>query len=359
MTSWRNKAGDAATTPCQSRSDDDLRSDALRYRLRRESEHAVEQHVDDDNKCAAVCARGASLHWDGHSGAVLATLPLDLSLFFRLPGGGDVARPNAIFEVSGGYNTGLGSFTGSIRGTLDGTAESGIFTGELSANLANGCIATRNYVGPITRQSVSWTAGAITNDCAGASPLTFGVTAQATTSPPTTSSTSTTTTTVPGVGVTGRWSGVLTDAEGEAGQYEFNLVQSGNTVSGSHIPLDLGVGITFSSAITGTIAGTTLTFSDRWTVGFTQPEVATCTTTLSFSVQLAANTMAGTYSTIDIVCTSASLNLSFPFLGRGTFSAARQSLGNAHSLSVGPIAETALRRGLRRILESRKRSPGI
>src|SRR5262245_42727008 len=56
--------------------------------------------------------------------APLPPLPLDLSLFFRLPGAAVVdpaaLKPAAIFEVTGGYNTGPNGFTGSIEGTLDG-----------------------------------------------------------------------------------------------------------------------------------------------------------------------------------------------------------------------------------------------
>jgi hypothetical protein len=80
-------------------------------------------------------------------------VPLDLSLFFGLPGGATLRgtiKPQAIFAVTGGYNTGPGGFTGTVRGTLDGSIDNGIFTGVVTANLAIGCLASRNYSGPLT-----------------------------------------------------------------------------------------------------------------------------------------------------------------------------------------------------------------
>src|SRR4051794_37230854 len=54
----------------------------------------------------------------------------------------DVIGPRAFYEVTGGYNTGPGGFTGSITGRLDGTPQTGgTFTGVITANLANGCVA--------------------------------------------------------------------------------------------------------------------------------------------------------------------------------------------------------------------------
>src|SRR3954466_3449485 len=92
--------------------------------------------------------------------APLPPVPLDLSLFFQVPGGSlrPGVRPQAVnFLVSGGYNTGPGGFSGTIQGTLDGTPDNGTFTGVLTATLANGCIASRNYQGPITQAALDWT----------------------------------------------------------------------------------------------------------------------------------------------------------------------------------------------------------
>jgi hypothetical protein len=131
--------------------------------------------------------------------APLPSLPLDLSLFFNLPGGAlrpGAIQPRAIYQVNGGYNTGSGGFTGSVTGTLDGTLQSGNFTGVMTANLANGCVARRNYSGPLTTQALNWTPGAQLETCSGASPLTTQVNPPAAppSSPPTTSIAATTTT---------------------------------------------------------------------------------------------------------------------------------------------------------------------
>src|SRR6185295_9393067 len=125
----------------------------------------------------------------------LPPLPLDLSLFFTIPGGSlrpaSAARPIqglAInFLVTGGYSTGPGGFSGTIAGTLDGTPANGTFTGTLTANLATGCVAKRNYQGPLTASALNWAPGDQIETCGGASPLTFTVTPPATPTPPTTS----------------------------------------------------------------------------------------------------------------------------------------------------------------------------
>jgi hypothetical protein len=141
-------------------------------------------------------------------------IPADLSLFFSLLSGGSSARslfsirtigPAAAtsYVVTGGYNTGPNGFTGTISGTLDGTPNSGAFTGVLTANMPN-CIAQRPYSGQLTQSTLAWTPGnPPIETCMGTSPLTFPVTTPAATTPatttipgpPTTSTTSTSTTT--------------------------------------------------------------------------------------------------------------------------------------------------------------------
>jgi hypothetical protein len=116
-------------------------------------------------------------------------LPLDLSAFFNLPKGAKYtvgfAFPRAIFDVTGGYNTGAGSFTGTIAGTLDGTIGNGTFTGVITANLG-GCIASRNYTGPLTPSAFNFGGQSHINQCGGATPLTSGMNAPASNQPPTT-----------------------------------------------------------------------------------------------------------------------------------------------------------------------------
>lgn len=148
--------------------------------------------------------------------APLPALPLDLSLYFTLPGGALSPRaifPRAIYNVFGGYNTGPTGFSGTISGTLDGALGNGTFNGIVTATLASGCVARRNYSGPLTSQSLNWTPGAQIETCGGASPLVSAINPPAapagspattsistsTTSSSTTSSSSTTvtTTTIP------------------------------------------------------------------------------------------------------------------------------------------------------------------
>ena len=112
-------------------------------------------------------------------GSVLSdgnTLPLDLSAFFNLPKGAKYtvgfAFPRAIFDVSGGYNTGSGpnGYHGEIIGQLDGTIGNGTFSGRITAFL-DGCTASRNYTGPLTPAAFDFGAGSHINTC-GDTPLT-------------------------------------------------------------------------------------------------------------------------------------------------------------------------------------------
>jgi hypothetical protein len=262
--------------------------------------------------------------------APLAPLPLDVSLFFAIPGGAIVrntVRPAAIFTVTGGYNTGPTGFSGTVSGTLDGSPDTGTFSGVLTANLANGCVARRNYSGPLTRQSLNWAPGGDIDNCAGASPLTFAVTPQAATTPATTttippsttssigSTTTTTTTTVPPTTTTSPSTSTTSIAAAGNltgtwdGYYTLNLVQTGANVSGSvgfpDFPSTPGYTISFSGPISGTITGTTVAL--QGTVNFTetvQDFSAMCRSSVSYSLQVTApTTMSGTYTQGDWTCT--------------------------------------------------------
>ena len=68
--------------------------------------------------------------------------------------------------------------------------------------MTNGCIAQRNYSGPITGAGLNWAPAEIVNDCGGASPLTFAVATPAVSTPPTTSIPVTSTTTTTSIPVT-------------------------------------------------------------------------------------------------------------------------------------------------------------
>ena len=115
-------------------------------------------------------------------------LPLDLSAFFNLPKGAKYtvgfAFPRAIFDVTGGYNTGSGpnGYHGKINGTLDGTIGNGTFTGVITAFL-NNCVASRNYTGPLTPSAFNFGGGGHINTC-GNTPLTNDMGAPASNAPP-------------------------------------------------------------------------------------------------------------------------------------------------------------------------------
>ena len=93
----------------------------------------------------------------------------------------------AIFDVTGGYNTGPGGFTGTVSGQLDGIPPNGAFTGVLTATLPNGCVASRNYSGPMTAQALNWAPGNHIESCGGQSPLVAPVTPAASQTPVTSS----------------------------------------------------------------------------------------------------------------------------------------------------------------------------
>jgi hypothetical protein len=264
---------------------------------------------------------------------------LDLSLFFGLPDG---SGATAVTPVTGGYNTGPGGFAGAIRGVIEGTAESGTFRGELTANLQNGCVATRDYAGPLTRLNITWTPGTNRNNCAGASPLNFTATAEATSQMPTTStsSISTTTTTVQGAGLTGTWTGVLTDSANVSGSYSVNLFQNGTTITGSHVPIDFGPEIRFTSVITGTISGTALTFTDRWTYEFV--EEATCNLSIEVAADAVGDSITGTFSSTPFVCNPPVPEL--PSLGSGRITLTRQRAGAMNLQSMLFAAARAIGR---------------
>jgi hypothetical protein len=154
----------------------------------------------------SVALTTTSAHYAGTltQPAPLPPVPLDLSLFFAIPAGSlrpaSAARPIhglvVNFLVTGGYDTGPGGFSGTIAGTLDGTPANGTFTGTLTANLATGCVAKRNYQGPLTAAALNWVPGDQIETCGGASPLTFTVAPPAAPTPATTSAP--TTSTIPG-----------------------------------------------------------------------------------------------------------------------------------------------------------------
>ena len=125
---------------------------------------------------------------------------IDMELFFTVSSGtsglpfpGSRLGPLAAntFTVTGSFNTGAGGFSGTVTGTLTGTPSSGTFSGVLTTNLANGCVAAENYSGTLTSSTLNWTPTGAANSCNGASPLTFPIAPPAAATPPVTATTGT------------------------------------------------------------------------------------------------------------------------------------------------------------------------
>ena len=130
-------------------------------------------------------------------------LPIDLSLYFTLSTNASRIGTRAVYQVTGssGYNTPgaipQSSLVGNVFGTVDGTPDNGTFSGIVTANLSNGCIAQRRYSGAVSRSAVSWIPGDRVQTCGTLAVLTSAISAVASPDAPTTSVTSTTTTTIP------------------------------------------------------------------------------------------------------------------------------------------------------------------
>lgn len=84
--------------------------------------------------------------------------------------GGPVNRTQATYSVTGFYRTGNGG-GGNVRGSLDGTLDSGNFSGMITADVP-GCTATREYSGQLTATGLTWAGGRLTLDCKD-NPLSF------------------------------------------------------------------------------------------------------------------------------------------------------------------------------------------
>jgi len=106
-------------------------------------------------------------------------LPNDMTLalalviggsFETLHEGGPVSRTQATYSVTGFYRTGSGG-GGNVRGTLDGTLDSGTFSGMMTADVP-GCTASREYSGQLTATSLTWAGGRSDLDCKD-NPLSF------------------------------------------------------------------------------------------------------------------------------------------------------------------------------------------
>jgi len=244
----------------------------------------------------------------------LPPVPLDLSLFFQVPGGSlrPAIRPLAVnFLVSGGYTTGPDGFSGNISGTLDGSPANGTFTGTMTANLATGCIAKRNYSGPLTTAALNWTPGDQIETCGGTSPLTFNVTPPAAPTPATTSLPTTTTigacafslsigSTIDGYPTGGTFSATVTTQAGCSWSAVSNApwihitVGSAGTGTGT-VTFTADANPTPARTGTLTIAGQIITFNQTST-STTTTSTSTSTSTTTSTTSVPATTTIPTYT---------------------------------------------------------------
>jgi len=97
------------------------------------------------------------------------TVPSDMTLFFELASAGTTPGSER-YTVFGLFKTGNGS-SGEVNGTLTGPPDNGQFAGRLTLTVS-GCVAEREFAGPLNSQLLRWTGGATVRDCPG-SPLNF------------------------------------------------------------------------------------------------------------------------------------------------------------------------------------------
>jgi hypothetical protein len=120
----------------------------------------------------------------------------------------DISLPGALDAGAATAATGGESLTGTFvnshgfAGTFTGTLDNGTFTGSLKTITASGCLAERQFTGPLNAQTLNWSPGSQINDCGGASPLTapIQVAAAPSTAAPCTYASAVSATSVPAAG---------------------------------------------------------------------------------------------------------------------------------------------------------------
>ena len=104
------------------------------------------------------------------------------------------------------------------------------------------------------------------------------------------------TTTAPGLNLTGTWSGSAQDSSGP-GSVTWRITQNGNSVSGTLRFTDSSSGISGRGTVTGTLAGSRLSFVMEIPVGgFGSPFKSCSFKTDSGSAQATTSRIQGTYS---------------------------------------------------------------
>ena len=98
----------------------------------------------------------------------------------------------------------------------------------------------------------------------------------------------------PSVSVAATWTGAASDSSGP-GQMTWQLEESNGSVSGTFTLTDTATGAVGQGTVTGTLSGSTLTFTLRVPAGgFTEPWGG-CTAEVSGSARVASASMEGSY----------------------------------------------------------------
>ena len=101
--------------------------------------------------------------------------------------------------------------------------------------------------------------------------------------------------TAPPVDVTGTWSGSAADSSG-SGQMTWRLTQANSAINGTLVILDTDTGVNGQGSVTGTVAGSSISFSIAIAAGGFDAPFATCTSSVSGTATVSSPTITGTYT---------------------------------------------------------------
>ncbi len=101
--------------------------------------------------------------------------------------------------------------------------------------------------------------------------------------------------TTPPVDVTGTWSGPAADSSGP-GQMTWRLTQASSAINGTLAIHDTDTGVNGQGSITGTVAGSSISFSIAIAAGGFEAPFATCMSSVSGTATVSSPTITGTYT---------------------------------------------------------------
>lgn len=99
----------------------------------------------------------------------------------------------------------------------------------------------------------------------------------------------------PATGLTGSWSGTAADNSG-AGSMEWALSETGGVVSGTVTLVDATAGVRGRGTVSGTLSGSTVTFTLSVPAGGFDAPFATCSASITGQGTLADTTLTATYA---------------------------------------------------------------